>query len=460
MSNPRALLAEHLAGVEAWLVGGAVRDGLLGRPTADLDVVVAGDPEPVAQALRRATGAAAFSLSDAFGGWRTVHRRDGWTIDLLPLKDSDLHTDLSARDFTINAMAEPVAGGDLVDPFGGREDLAARRIRMVGPRALADDPLRTLRAVRLAAELDMAVEADTLEAARDNAPGLARVAAERIFAELRRIVGSHDPVAAVRGLEEAGVAAAVLPELLALRDVDQNVFHHRDVHDHTLEVLGAAVALERDPSPIGEKAARVLAQPLADDLTRWGGLRWAALLHDIAKPQTRGERPDGRVTFVGHDSEGAEVAAGILRRLRASERLALYVASLTRHHLRLGFLVHDRPLDPRVVHRYLKATAPWTVDVTVLTVVDRMATRGRNAGDAIALHVEVAREMLEAAEGGLPAPLVRGDVLARELGLKPGPRIGELLARLEEDQYAGELTSAEQALERARALLAGTLPGP
>ena len=431
---------EALTGTPAWIVGGAVRDRLLGRPTKDLDVIVDGDAGAAAKAVRKVTGGAAFALSETFGGWRVV--AGDHEIDLLPLHAGGLEADLGARDFTINAMAEPLGGGDLVDPHGGARDLEAGVLRMVSQRSLADDPLRAVRAVRFAAELGFAIEPATLAAAREHAPGLHRVAAERIFAELKRIVGAPDPVPALRLMEDAGVTAQVLPELLELHGVEQNVFHHLDVHDHTLAVLGAAVELERD----GEPAE--LAEPLADGLTRWGGLRWAALLHDIAKPQTRRERGDGRgSSFVGHDAQGAEVARAILRRLRASEKLADYVAALTRHHLLVGYMVHERPLDPRTVHRYLRRTEPYTTDVTVLTIADRLATRGRNAAAAIAAHLEVARELLATRR---PEPLVRGDDLIRELGLRPGPRLGELLAQLEEDQFAGLIRTRDEALSRAR----------
>ena len=181
-------------------------------------------------------------------------------------------------------------------------------------------------------------------------------------------------------------------------------------------------------------------------------MRFAALLHDAAKPQTRGVRPDGRVTFIGHDSAGADLARSVLRRLRASQRTIDYVAALTLHHLRLGFLVHERPLERRSIWRYMRATAPWTDDVTIFTVADRLATRGRNADEAIMAHVELAREML-AADPAPTEPLIRGDDLARELGIVPGPRLGELLAQLEEDRYAGDIATREDAIARARELL-------
>jgi len=234
---------------------------------------------------------------------------------------------------------------------------------------------------------------------------------------------------------------------------------------HTLEVLDAVVAMQADPAAVGlggelaAPVAELLREPLANELTRGTGLRFAALLHDAAKPQTRDVLPGGRVTFVGHDREGANLARSVLRRLRASEKLAGYVASLTAHHLDLGFLVHERPLTRREIWRYLAATGPNSADVTLLTVADRLATRGRKADPAIAAHLELAREVLEHAfaqrAAGPQPPLVPGDELAAELGMRPGPQLGELLRALEEDRYAGEISTRAEAVARARALLDG-----
>ena len=444
-------LRAALAGERAWLVGGAVRDRLLDRSTDDFDVALDGDPERAARALRRTTGGAAFALSKTFGGWRVVAERG--SVDFLPLTGGSLETDLAARDFTVNAMAEPIAGGELVDPHGGADDLAARRLRPVAPTSFSDDPLRVLRLVRLATELGF--EAPDVAAARAAAPGLGDVAAERVFAEFKRSLCSDAPVDAVRLMDRVGALEVVVPELHALQGVGQSVYHHADVFDHTLEVLAETVRLETEEPDARVRA--VLGEPLSDDLTRWQALRFAALLHDIAKPGTARERSDGRgASFVGHDTAGAQIARDILRRLRASERLAEHAAAMTLHHLRVGFLVHEQPLERRSVHRYLKQTAPWSVDVTVFTCADRLATRGRNAAAATAAHLARARELLEHAFADAPvAPLVRGDELARELGLAPGPQLGELLARLEEDRFAGEIATREDALVRAREHLAG-----
>jgi poly(A) polymerase len=452
MKGPLEAAREALAGREAWLVGGAVRDRLLGRPTDDVDITLDGDPRAAAKAIARATGGVAFELSGAFGAWRVVDRGRAWHVDLVTLQ-GDIDADLAARDFTINAMAQPLAGGDVLDPHGGRADLEARRVRMVSATAMADDPLRTLRAVRLVCELDLELDPATAAAIAAHAPRIDAVAPERVFGELKRIVTAPTARTGLELMEAHGLTEAILPEVAALRGVSQNEFHHTDVYGHTLEVLDAVAALERNRRFLGDRAADLLAEPLADELTRGGAMRFAALLHDAAKPQTRGERPDGRVTFIGHDRAGAELARTVLRRLRASQRTVDYVAALTLHHLRLGFLVHERPLDRRTIWRYLRETAPWSADVTVFTVADRLATRGRDADEAIPAHIELAREML-AIEPAPAEPLIRGDELARELGIVPGPRLGELLAQLEEDRFAGAISTRAEAIDRARKLLA------
>ncbi|MDQ6777772.1 MAG: HDIG domain-containing protein [Actinomycetota bacterium] len=456
-----AALRRLLAGTDAWLVGGSVRDRLLGRPTADLDVAIAADTAKTARALARRVGAAVFPLSEAFGSWRVIASDHSWQVDLTPLGASTIEDDLGQRDFTINAIAEPLAGGALVDPFGGRADLEAGRLRMVAPGAFAADPLRTLRLPRIAAELGLEVDVDTGEVARSVAPALAGVAAERIFAELKRIVAGD---AALRGLElmlAYGVTQEILPELAELRGVEQSPYHHLDVYDHTIAALAETIALERSGSAIlGERAPAVtalLAEPLADELTRGQALRFGALLHDIAKPQTRSVNDAGRISFIGHDALGAEVAREVLGRLRASARMRAHVAALTRHHLRLGFLVHATPLTRRAIYRYLRASEPVEVDVTLLSIADRLATRGARADQSIACHLELAGELVDEGlrwRAGRPAPIVRGDELARHLRLGPGPELGTLLCELEEAAFAGEVSTPDEAMALARDLVA------
>jgi poly(A) polymerase len=451
----------------AWIVGGTVRDHLLGRPLTDLDLVVPGDPGEAARAISRALGGPAFRLSEEFGAWRVVLRDEAFTADVSPLQAETIEADLARRDFAANAVALPLAGGGApIDPEGGIPDIEARGLRVLGgdsveTSAYALDPLRPLRLARLATELGFAPDERTERLTFEAAHAVTKASPERIFAELRRLVIADRVLDGLALADRLGLIAAVLPELAALHGVEQSHFHHLDVHGHTLEVLREQLAIERAPESVfgpelGPRVADLLAEPLADELTRAQALRFAALTHDIAKPATRQVLPNGRVTFIGHDTAGEEVISRICRRLRTSERLREFLGAIARHHLVLGFLVHERPLDRAAVYRYLRRCSPVEVEVTVLSCADRLATRGSNADRAIELHLELGRELMEAAlewrASGPPKPAVRGNRLARELGIEPGPELGALLAELAEARYTGEATTPDEALALARRL--------
>lgn len=458
-----------LSGERAWLVGGAVRDELLGRDTVDHDIVVEGDTAAAARAIaREAHRAACFALSEDFGSWRVSARDGAWQVDVEPMRAPTLAEDLALRDFTVNAIARPLAGGELLDPLGGEADLRAGLLRRAGPLSFSQDPLRVLRMVRIAVELGLQPEPRTLDEAATHAPGLAGVSGERIFTELRRTLASDGARHGIELMGRVGATAVVLPELEALRGVGQSRYHHADVYEHTLLVLERAVELssptaapDAAAASLGEhgpEARRALARPLADQMTRGEALRWGALLHDVAKPPTRAVTAEGRVTFMGHDRLGATMAREIMTRLRSSERLRSHVAALVRDHLRLGFLVHEpQPLDRGTVYAYLRACEPVALDVTVLSVADRLATLGEGSERAVAAHLELARAMLGDAlrweADGPPQPLLRGDRLALELGIAQGPALGELLEDIARARYAGQLSTPEQALEHARGRL-------
>jgi poly(A) polymerase len=457
----RTALEEHPGPV--WIVGGAIRDALLGQRVADVDLAVQrGEEERAARAIARVAGGSAFTLSEEYTTWRAVASTDGWHVDVSGLRAESIEDDLRARDFTVNAIAVPLDGADPIDPTGGVADSDARILRVASEGAFAEDPLRLLRAARLAAGLGLSVEGKTVELARAHATRAADPAGERQFAELRGIVAGRDPLTGVRLMEELAVLPVVLPELETLRGVVQNPNHHLDVFGHTLAVLEEWLGIEADlPAFAGDLAEQVgefLAEPLADELTRQGALRFGALFHDLGKPETRAEGA-GYVTFIGHDEVGAQIIASICRRLRTSRALSGHLQGLALHHLRLGFLIHQRPLSRRAVYDYLVATEPVSADVTLLTVADRLAARGEGplaSPEMVNAHLDLAREMLREAlawhREGSPRPPVSGDELADELGLSPGPEMGRLLEELRAEAFTGEITSRAQALERARQL--------
>ena len=475
-----AAIAEALAGAPAvrasrealgaaervWIVGGAIRDAALDSEVTDVDLAVSGDEGEAARAIGRAAGGPVFRLSAEFSTWRALAADAGWHVDVARLRGEEVEADLALRDFTVNAIAVPLAdlAASPVDPHGGLEDLESGTLRAVSARSFADDPLRILRAARIAAGSGLEIDEETLALARGDAGRAGEPAGERQLAELRLLLTGADPPRGLRLLDRLGATPGVLPELEALRGVEQNPYHHRDVHGDTMEVLARLIEVEAELEAFAgdqaEALEQLLAEPLADELTRGGALRFAALFHDLGKPETRSLGEGGRVLFMGHDRAGVRIVRELCSRLRASRRLTEYLANLTLNHLRLGFLVHERPLSRRHVYDYLRATDPDSVDVTLLTVADRLATQGeRTRPEAVDAHLELAREMIAEALawrrlGPRRAP-IRGDELASELGIEPGPELGRLIGEIEAAVFAGEVASHEDAVALGRRLLRG-----
>lgn len=457
----------HSAGGEgrSWIVGGAVRDALLGHEIADVDLVVDADPGAVARAIAGSFDGVAFELSDEFGTWRAQDRDACRQVDVAVMRGGSIEADLGLRDFTVGSIAVALEGGLPIDPTGGLDDLEAGLLRAVSDSSFRDDPLRVLRAARLAAQFGWAVEGQTMDLARASAGLLDSVAGERILSEFLLLVGSRDPLGGVETFDRTGAMEAVMPELSGLKGVTQGPNHHRDVYGHTIEVLEGVLRIETELERfVGDSAVATsgyLAEPLADGIDRAVGLRLGALFHDCAKPETRTER-DGFIGFRGHDEVGATKATELFERLRASRRLTRHVADLTRHHLILGFMAASGPPSPVEVYGYLSRTSPVSVDVTLLTVADRLAARGSGAvasSEMVEAHLGLARELV--AEGldwhasGPPTLPIAGDRLASEVGLEPGPELGRLIERLQAAVWTGEIESASDAVALARSLLDG-----
>ena len=437
-----------------WLVGGTVRDLLMGRPVTDIDVLVDGDAGQAAREVARRAGGSPFPLSERHGAWRVM--RDDLTIDIAAARGS-LTDDLALRDFTVNAMARPLDGGELIDPHGGRQDLERRCVRRVSDGVFDDDPLRLLRLPRIAHELDFGMEADTERLARRKAPLASSPSGERIFMELRRLLAPPDPGDGVRLLDRVDVLEPVWPELAAVKGVSQGQHHALDVFDHTVHVVDAVADVTAHPAwylPVnGEAVESRMAAIVGDEIPVWLALRLSALLHDIAKPLTRREFDDGRVGFPGHDALGSQMTIDILARWRTSAVLARFCSTMVRSHLALGFDAAGRPFDRRVGYRYLRATEPWHVASVVLSVADRVATRGwRSKARHLRVHVQAADELLSLLlelESEQRPPLLRGDEIAGETGAT-GAAIGALVERLAEEQAAGAVTTREEAVRFVR----------
>lgn len=441
-------------GGSGWIVGGAVRDVILDRAVVDVDIALAGDAHQAAKRIAREYDAVRFPLSDAFGAWRIKDGRLPFQVDITPLQGGSIEEDLARRDLTINAIAVDLADGAVIDSVGGGADLAAGRLRMAGPDAFRSDPVRIVRLARLACETGFTIDEATRLRARMDAGGLGSTAGERIFDELIRIAKLVDAWRGFEILDDVGGLGVIIPQLEEGRGLEQTPYHHKDVLGHTLEVVRHACEMRADPTQLfrsaGPAVARVLAQPLADEMTRGDALMFACLFHDMAKPDTYAVTAEGRATFFGHDRVGADLAEQWCRRHKTSNRFRETMSQCVREHLALGFMVHRQPLSLRQIVRYLARTSPADVELIVLSCADRLATNGpRTTPPQIARHLDVARQvtrqMIELAERGTPTPLLDGTEIIAIAELPAGRWTAELVRALREQQIVGVVTTRDQA---------------
>ncbi len=479
-------------GYEARLVGGAVRDRLIGREPNDFDIVVVGPALSLARALADQVGGFFYILDARREYGRVVVRSpEGrrFYVDLTRRDGESWEEDLRRRDFTINAMMvdlETFLRADVfvpVDPLGGWEDLQAGRLRLCAPDAFRRDPVRIIRAVRFEAEFRLRMTSEAEQALREVLPWLSIVAPERVREEIVKILLIPPLVRSLRRMETLEILERILPEVAGLRGVEQGPPHVWDVYEHTLRVVAAIEQFlggATEPSAEGEALAELRDLPprwaeVAEAMAPWWErleARWAeevavghprrallllgALLHDIGKPATRTVGPDGRVRFIGHEAVGAEWTARRLEALRFSNDEIEEVETLVRHHMRPHVMARGKP-TPRALYRLFRDVGESGVDLALLALADTLAVWGPTLTEEIwAPRLQLARALwqafFEAPDRFVrPTPLIRGeDLLA--LGVPEGPQIGRILEAIREAQAAGEVTTREEALALARRL--------
>jgi len=464
-------------GVKSYLVGGFVRDVCLGRDTADIDIALAADALEIAPRLAEALGGKFVRLDEENKVGRVVvadkkaPSGGRWQLDFSTF-EGGIEQDLSRRDFTVDAMAVDLGALSqddipLIDPFNGRDDLKKRIIRAVSGTAFSSDAARLLRAVRLAAELDFIIDGQTEALVKRHSQLIAGVAGERVREELLRLLAVPDSGRVLPYLDELGLLTAIFPEMAQAKGVGQPKEHFWDVFEHSLKVVVAVDFLLHQGSwkyagdevlaavPWSESLARHFARPVSGGSTRRSLLKLAALLHDVAKPQTKALTEDGRTRFLGHDKEGAAIASDILERLRFSGKEVKLVEIMIKYHMRPGQMSQEGLPTRRAIYRYFRDCGEAGIDILYLSLADHLATRGPNLNlsgwrEHARLVDYVLAQHAEQEKLVTPARMVTGHDLINIFNMKPGPRMGQLLESVREAQASGELTTREEALAYIR----------
>ncbi len=462
-------------GLPAWVIGGYVRDLLLNVATHDGDLGVGSrDVEMVGRELADEIGGSFYVLDQARRYVRVLapHNAEGARIqlDLTPI-DDNIVSDLSRRDFTIDAMALPIDSWDspaaVIDPFDGRGDLRRSVIRIVRDDVFLADGVRLLRAVRLARQLDFLLADETAAAMRRDVAHIADVSAERLKDELCKLLALPDARGALRTLENLGIRRHILPELDRTQGVEQPSEHYWDVFNHLIETVGY---MDRILDPAGRLSDPIVsALPWSDDVTSYfnaevaGGLhratltRLACLLHDIAKPETKTVDEEGRTRFLGHPEQGADSARALMERLHFGRRATDYVTLAVRQHLRPMQLSHDmEPPTRRSLYRYKRDLGDAAIGTLYLSMADYLAARGaRLDADEWRRRVShcslVLESILQEPEDSVSAPLpANGRMLMEALGMQPGPELGRIIEAVREAFATGLVSTPDEAIAFAR----------
>ena len=481
-------IRDILSGQEIYLVGGAVRDMLLNRASPDLDFALPSKGISLARRVANALAADFMVLDEERDTGRViVTESDGKRtfLDFATYRGRDLEEDQRARDFTINAIAFDVHTQTLLDPLNGASDLRAKTIRACSPTSISDDPIRILRAVRQAAAFQFRIEPETRKAMKKAASLLPRISPERQRDELFKILEGPRPDASMRALEMLGILPFLLPELPAMKGVEQSSPHLYDVWEHTLKVLGYLENIMAALAPgysaddtndlftglltlrIGrfrDQFARHFAGSLNTDRSMRAALFFAALYHDIQKPATRNVELGGRIRFLDHDVKGAEVAEKRGRAFNLSNDELERIELIVRHHMRFHFFTsrlsgENKEPSRKAIYHFFRDTGEAGVDLVLLGLADLRGTQGPALSQgAWTAALDVARILLEnywekPEETVAPPRLLNGNELMSELGLEPGRIVGQLLEEIREGQATGKVESREQALALAREFL-------
>lgn len=457
-----------------FLVGGAVRDALLGKTSHDLDFVVPNEAIKLSFKVGNALGAPAYVLDKERDTGRVMWR--GTSLDFARFRGDDLTADLRDRDFTLNALALPATATEasqIIDVCNGLAHLQAKELHLTHPNALKQDPARVLRAVRQSLGLGLTMSAEVETAVRQAAPFLPRISKERVRDELLKIVAGQQADEALRLLEVLGVLPIVLPDIAELAEVEQSAPHHEHVLPHTRSVLRwlaeveTAVLTKQETSlphlrqqlaPYQEGLQNHLNRHIDGDLNGHVLLRLGALFHDVGKKETQTVEADGRIRFLGHDQVGAKLTKRCLRQLALSNEARGHVGAIVAGHMHPLALLQQIRLSRRSIYRFFRKHQTAGLDILLLSLADHLATyQGPHAEwTQLMAHTDtLLRHYFEHhTETIAPPRLLDGRDLMRIFQVKGGAHIGRWLRALEEAQAVGEIIELDEAIAFVQALKA------
>lgn len=451
---------------EGYVVGGYVRDRLLGRPTNDIDIIVDKDVFAIAQSIAVQLKGCYVELDQTNQVARVILHRtpNPLQLDISRMKGADIQTDLKERDFTINALALPLATLDTpLDLVRGRRDLNNKSISLVKPDAFVKDPLRILRGFRLAAELSFTIAPQTISAMAAAVDRLPAVSGERIWAELVKLFTCPDSGRYVYLAHQAvNLWANIIPQVQVMQNTKQNYHHQHNVWEHSMQtLLCLEKLLSTPPWPVGIDFTlkEHLNSQLAGERTRLVVLKLACLMHDVGKTITATTRPDGRITFYGHARQGVKFAADLADRLHLSNGEKNMLMLLVEKHMHPLNLYNEPKVTDTTIYRFFKNLHNSLYDCLLLSLADVTSTyQSTEQSKAQHQYQQYINHLLHLAINEQqkylhPVKLVTGSDLIQQLDLKPSPIIGWLLQKITEGQVEGTVTTQAQALSLARRLL-------
>lgn len=461
---------------QTYLVGGSVRDLIIDSPPVDYDLAVDGDPKSVADLLARRIGGHVVLLGSREHALYRVVGKDKSIIDISQMKGRDIVEDLNERDFSINAMACRLTDGTIIDPAEGINDLRNGSIRMLNPHTFDNDPLRLLRAYRMAACLNFQIDGPTRLKIREKADLIQSVAGERQWNELHQILSTPASHHQLFAMSRDGLLTSLFPELIPLKTCTPNRHHILDAYHHSLSAFAALETIFTSPRNHLSLASQTknivsLVQNTANEIRIL--LKLSILLHDLGKPETRSMDTDGEVHFYEHAARGADLVRRITERLRMSSRQSDHVDSMVRYHqdplqLYLAFK-NNKKLSPRVKARFYHKHKWLSPYLLMHALADEMGKTSTHPHDVcrtdaagflrgmIESYVEdiapLQKASGEKASGQRASGLINGSDLMLHLNLKPSPLIGRLLMDVEIAHLAGEIHNRNDAIALAKLYL-------